>query len=172
MKKRNPVVWSNDLATFILESCGVSFTFDAEDYPLISSRWWSVRNIGGKNYLYSCEGHITSFSAHRKVLGCTRGDGVVVDHINGDSTDNRRSNLRKTDKAGNMMNTIKTSATSGVRGVTWNKRKSRWYAYLSFRNSERERIHISGGYHKDIRDAAKSRRSLELKFFGEFAPRN
>jgi hypothetical protein len=55
-------------------------------------------------------------------------DGLVVDHINGDTLDTRKSNLRVTDQFQNMQNRRKPNRNnkSGELGVSWNKEKKAW----------------------------------------------
>lgn len=75
---------------------------------------------------------LVAFAMHRELLGLTLGDGVEVDHINRDKLDNRRSNLRETTHSGNMQNKGSHADTSSrYRGVSWNKARRRWQAYLS-----------------------------------------
>lgn len=53
----------------------------------------------------------------------------IIDHVNGDGSDNRICNLRLATKVQNAHNTGKTVRnTSGVKGVTWHKRAERWMA--------------------------------------------
>lgn len=52
-----------------------------------------------------------------------------VDHENRVRADNRIDNLRDVDKAGNQANaSTRSDNTSGVRGVSWNKRQQKWVA--------------------------------------------
>lgn len=53
---------------------------------------------------------------HRWVLDCERGDGKIIDHVNGDKLDNRRANLRIGDAQLNAGNRRALSST-GFRGV-------------------------------------------------------
>lgn len=56
----------------------------------------------------------------------------VVDHIDGDPTNNRIENLRATTQVGNMCNAkAHRDSISGVKGVGWDKRKNLWTARVS-----------------------------------------
>ena len=64
----------------------------------------------------------------------------VIDHINHDTFDNRKSNLRIVTHRTNSCN-MKTN-TSGVPGVGYNKATKKWRAYYNKNNK-----HISLGYY-------------------------
>ena len=64
---------------------------------------------------------------HRLIMGCARRDKRQIDHINGDSLDNRRSNLREVNHSQNQMNrTLKSDTLSGHRGVNWCNQTKKW----------------------------------------------
>ena len=51
----------------------------------------------------------------------------VVDHIDGNTTNNRIENLRASDKAKNACNSkTRKDNTSGCRGVAWHKKSNKW----------------------------------------------
>ena len=65
----------------------------------------------------------------------------VIDHINGDKSDNRACNLRDVSPSANNENrtVAKRRSSSGLLGVTWLKHKKRWRANIMV---EGKAIHI------------------------------
>lgn len=55
---------------------------------------------------------------HRFVMGLTKGDGKIVDHINGDRLDCRNENLRLVTKAENAQNRTRAVGALKFRGVS------------------------------------------------------
>jgi len=88
---------------------------------------------------------------HREVIkvGC----GLVVDHINHNGLDNRKSNLRVATRWQNAQNRRKTSkrTASIYKGVSWNKRDKRWFAEIRVNDKCRDL-----GYFEDETAAAKA----------------
>ena len=85
----------------------------------------------------------------------------VIDHINQDRTDNRIENLRNCCQMINQSNRTGEADkdnTSGCRGVSWNKRKQKWEAYIAL---FKKRIRI--GYYEDLDEAIKARKDYALK---------
>ncbi len=69
---------------------------------------------------------------HRFILGLRPGDGLEVDHVNGNGLDNRRENLRCVSRAQQMENRKKCPGkTSRYRGVSWRKDKRKWEACVN-----------------------------------------
>ena len=88
----------------------------------------------------------------------------MIDHINGDKTDNRIKNLRQASNSQNQQNsTTNKRNTSGVKGVSWYARDSKWYAYIQVKNKT-----LNLGTYFKIEDAISARHSAEVKYFGEF----
>lgn len=71
------------------ENKEIYFLIDKEDFEKISDRYWS-QNCNG--YIFSRKGNIRVF-LHRYIMNLTERD-LVIDHINHDILDNRKSNLR------------------------------------------------------------------------------
>lgn len=81
-----------------------------------------------------------------------------IDHINGDGLDNRISNLRQVSRVENCMNIkMRSDSTSGVMGVSFDKKSKKWHAYIS-KNKKR----ITIGYFDCISEARKARKSHEI----------
>lgn len=89
---------------------------------------------------------------------------LIVDHINGDKLDNRKSNLRIIKKEINPINckTYKNN-TSGVKGVAWMKRLNKWQVSIQI-----NKMGIYLGVYSDFNEAVKVRKEAELKYFGEY----
>lgn len=100
---------------------------------------------------------------HRHILKPSK--GMDVDHINGDTLDNRRENLRICTRSQNKMNgNLYKNNTSGYKGIYWNKRKEKWHIHLTVNQKDR---HI--GYYETLEEAINARNVAVKKFHGEFA---
>jgi len=63
--------------------------------------------------------------------------GMVIDHINGDRSDNRIENLRVCTRAENNQNTrLRANNTSGTKGVWWDKHSKSWRVSI-FKNKQK-----------------------------------
>lgn len=68
---------------------------------------------------------------HRQIMDLEYGDSRQVDHINGDSLDNRQENLRIATMSQNGMNRTKQrNNSSGYKGVSWNSKNRKWIAQI------------------------------------------
>lgn len=82
------------------------------------------------------------FLAHRVAWAIHYGEWPeVVDHVNGDRTDNRIENLRSVSQRQNAMNSsMSKNNTSGFCGVYWSSHWKRWKAVIG---SNYHRKHIA-----------------------------
>lgn len=101
---------------------------------------------------------------HRVITGSPK---LYIDHANGDTLDNRKTNLRLSTNRQNQANSrMQINNTSGFKGV-YQSGTRRWRARL-FTMGER----INGGTYDTKEDAAKAYNRLAVKYFGEFARLN
>ena len=100
------------------------------------------------------------YRAHRIIWRLQTGESPdVIDHINGDRTDNRWANLRNVSWIENARNSAAPSCNlSGVAGVSFNRRHSSWRAYITV---DRRLIHL--GTFKEKAAAIAARRVAEVK---------
>lgn len=82
--------------------------------------------------------HITlkgkRYFAHRLAWLYTHGSwpSFEIDHVNRLKSDNRLLNLREVTSSQNQQNRLLTkNNSSGFKGVTWNKQKSKWWAKIT-----------------------------------------
>ncbi len=92
--------------------------------------------------------------------------GKQVDHINHNGLDNRKENLRLATPAQNQANQKLSKAnTSGFKGVSFDKKKKKWAAYIGKQSRNLGRF-------LDIRDAARAYNDAAKLAYGEFAKLN
>lgn len=88
-----------------------------------------------------------------------------IDHINGQPSDNRFSNLRQASAAQNLANRgLQKNNTTGVTGVYWERSSGKWMAGIMVGQRS-----INLGLHETFEGARSARRRAEEKYFGEFA---
>jgi len=91
---------------------------DDEDYPVIASFKWIAEESRGNVYARKGKSKRCSYRAmHRKLMNAL--DHQIVDHINRNSLDNRKSNLRFVTPSQNAVNRKKKKGgyTSSYLGV-------------------------------------------------------
>jgi hypothetical protein len=117
---------------------------------------YTLLSINGKNYM-----------AHRLAWLIYYGSWPKneIDHINGKKSDNRIKNLRDCTHQENLSNTSTyANNSSGVKGVGWDKKNSKWKAMVKYKS----KIYYFGLY-EDIEEAATAVRNGREKLHGEFA---
>jgi hypothetical protein len=100
---------------------------------------------------------------HKRILKV--GAGLLVDHRNRNSLDNRRPNLREATRSQNGANRRKgLKATSRFLGVSFNKANGKWHAQIQIRHVNR-----SLGFFVNEADAAQAYRIAARQEHGDFA---
>lgn len=107
---------------------GSSFKIDFEDLQTVMRyKWTRMKNGYFKASLGSREkGHVL---LHRLLMDPPA--DMVIDHIDGDPSNCKRSNMRVCTPAENSRNSkLNSNNISGVKGVYHDKRRNRWYARI------------------------------------------
>lgn len=138
---------------------------------LMKYRWaarWSKNAHGFYAVAHApvVEGRRPTILMHRLIMGFTTGsfDGqMCVDHINGDTLDNRDENLRIADRAQNSHNRgMRKDNSSGYKGVSRTK-SGLWRAQIQYRG---EKITLGDFLHPE--NAYRLYCRVGRKLYGEF----
>lgn len=136
---------------------GEKFYFDLEDYDLIKRFCWYN---DGKGYLRA-RVPLTNqtIMLHDLIMNKEK----CIDHINHNTFDNRKCNLRKVNTSQNAMNRrLPKNNTSGYKGIQI--KNGKFKVYITVNNI----VHRLGVF-SDINEAIKIRKQAEEKYFGEYS---
>jgi hypothetical protein len=148
---------------------GKSALVDDTDYERVNRfKWHAINNHGFRaTRVVTVEGRQTTIHMSRFIMNCTD-PNLFVDHINHNTLDNRRDNLRVCTAKENQWNKIKerTKQSSPYKGV--------FVRAVGNRLRISARIRINGrlkqiGDFKTLEDAAHAYDQAAVKYFGEFA---
>lgn len=145
---------------------GYKAIVDDEDFDYLSKfKWYAHFNQYGKIYARRAKNQKGKGKwawMHRVIMNPPA--GALIDHINGNGLDNRRSNLRTCTHAENLRNRkAPRNNTSGYRGVVWNSISKNWVAQIE---SSGKSIYI--GRFDDIVEAAIAYDEKARELWGEF----
>jgi hypothetical protein len=141
---------------------------DDEDYERLNKVKWSAYFNKWTRTFYArrCveEGNkVTSEWMARSVLNAPK--GMLVDHINHDTLDNRKANLRIVNKQQNQTNRGATSvSTTGCKGVYFKKRVQKYIVRLTVDGKAKQ-----FGTFSNLEDAIKMSNQAVSDNHGEFA---
>ena len=127
---------------------GTRFCIDADMVEIIKDKsFYRCRQGYGSEYLTDCHG----ITLHEYLY--PHKEGYEIDHINLNTFDNRRCNIRYCTHQQNQMNQpIQKNNTSGVSGVSWYAPRGKFRARIKI--SQRE-IHL--GYYGTFEEAVQAR---------------
>lgn len=153
---------------FIPLTRGQIVTVDAADYEWLNQRNWHAIFITANSTFYAATKSSSGDRKdlmHRVILGLEFGDKREGDHINRNTLDCTRKNLRIDDSGKNAVNRrMDRRNTSGYKGVWWHSIGRKWAASVSVGDKTK---HLGLFTNKEEAYAAYCKAATE--YHGEFA---
>lgn len=154
----------------------IKLKIDKSDLVLLNKSAWTIQHSrGGKYYVKRSRKrdgpgkYLKGYEIylHRLIARCPK--GMTVDHINGDTLDNRKSNLRVCSQANNVCNQSKhkDGITSKYKGVHIHTQNGKWTAQVQYRGKKKYL-----GLFKTEVEAALARDRAAKELHGQYASLN
>jgi hypothetical protein len=146
---------------------GYDVLISPQDTEMVLSKRWRATFVEGKTRLYIVHSYkqgkkVKHVYLHRMIMGSP--GNLFVDHINGNTLDNRRENLRICTCAENIRNQKRNiTNTSGYKGVSWNKQLGKWVAFICV-NYKNKNL----GSFATAKQAYEAYCAASAKYHGEF----
>lgn len=148
----------------VVLSKGMFSLIDAQDAWVLNGSKWVASQSGTRFYAARGKGKNREY-LHRLIAKAATGQ--LVDHIDGNTLNNCRSNLRICSQRQNVRNGKKRSAKNPYKGLIWTPHCNKWSARITV---DYKSIHL--GVFEDPKDAARAYNAAAIKHFGEFARLN
>lgn len=150
-------------------SRGMKSVIDDDDFERVSKfKWYARTNNGSKFYAAASIPGTKSkkMYLHRFIMDAPK--GLQVDHINGDTLDNRKENLRICTIQENLRNKKgKREYKGAIYAGKGRNLKKPWSARISF---EGRNLYL--GHYETAEEAARAYDEAAKKYYGEFAKLN
>jgi hypothetical protein len=157
--KERKIIQENEFLRYLIPENNTSFICDLQDYQLLKKHNWLIDSYGYP--VTKIRKRCTRFS--RMIMHPP--EGIYIDHINGDPSDNRRKNLRLATELDNQRNMcLPKHNSSGFKGVSFRRDRGKFRAYISLHNKIK---HL--GTFENAEDAARAYDEAARFYFGSFA---
>lgn len=161
-RPRRPLFIKDTHAEIPLKN-GYVAVIDLDDVETVSRYGWVLDDSKPNWYVHTCTGkERKTLRLHRLIM--TPPPGKVVDHIDGNGLNNRRSNLRICSPKHNSANSRKGKRNSSAYKGVHRRENGRWRAAIRV---DGKLINI-GTFNNEL-DAANAYNEYATKYFGEFA---
>ena len=142
---------------------GACFAIDEADYEQYVKNMPNWSMSGSTNKYLHCDWKNSPRGRKRPrlhrlmMVGLDDDQDISVDHINGDTLDNRRCNLRVLTRGANVAHraNMNKNNTSGVRGLYWGVTSQRWIGCIVHKNQD--------WWKKSFTDREEAERELTTK---------
>jgi hypothetical protein len=165
--KANPQMTRDDGAVILevprTDGTHAWVVIDPEDADMIAAYHWRAVMHGGEHHWYArAGGGSRGGRVYMHRLLC---EGRLVDHINGDTLDNRRANLRPATSIQNNANKRSIGGTSKYKGVhRVDSLSNPWAASIGVNNK-----HVRLGRFPTEEEAARAYDGRAVELWGEYA---
>lgn len=155
----------NDIVVFFIytKAYGVKkIIFDKDDVNIVNKSKISISKDNHAKTFYASN---KESKIHRLIMGLSKGDNLIIDHINRNGLDNRKSNLRIVSTSINNRNSnIRKTNIFNCRGITEDKKRIRCYWYgLDKKKYSKSFSKNKYGREQAIELAIKYRKEMELE---------
>lgn len=166
VKRRKPLIHYPIGSAELVEICGHRVLMDAEDLHHLDG--WTLSVSHGYVHLTGTEAERPIFRTQLTRLIMNAPEGMDVDHISGDRSDNRKVNLRICTRSENLQNMKKRPSTLGpFKGISYAPTyagKKKWSAEI-----RRGTVRCFIGRFMTSEAAARAYNEKAVELFGEFA---
>jgi hypothetical protein len=160
-----PLEPPDDNVRYIPLTQGKYAIVDAGDYERVSRYKWCLSRTGKQLYAQRRTGGKT-IRMHQFIMNPPK--GMVVDHIDGNGLNNRRSNLRICTRPENTRNRrVNPNTSTGFKGVWRDKKTGKCWAQIYFEGKP-----IRLGSFATAVEAARAYDRKAIELFGQFARLN
>lgn len=144
---------------------------DNDISPLLEELSWQAYKLGVDGNFYAARRTGDSkvkerkmVYLHREIMNAKKGQ--IVDHVNGNTLDNRKENLRITNQRNNIRN--QRPKLNRYKGIQKHKNSETWFVNITVNG---KRITFSNNF-RTPESAALKYNELALLYFGEYARLN
>lgn len=135
---------------------------DNEDFDYLSQWKWYANKLRNGSFRAIRTTNSGKVYMHRVIMNTPT--DLVVDHIDHNTLNNQRSNLRNCTYQQNSQNMQRNLGESYYKGVCWDKQNKKWLAQIRVNGK-----HINLGRFKVEEEAVLMYNKTALQYFKEFA---
>ena len=127
-KKEDNIFVKNDDGSYLMKvqykNIWYNVYIDEDDFEKVSKYHWRSSHKKRKVYIVTGQSRTKTLTyLHNYIMNYTYVSGYEIDHIDGNSLNNRKCNLKLTTRIENIINTrVRIDNEIGIRGISYSKR--------------------------------------------------